>query len=161
NLQAHCADLFHFDVPWNPGRMEQRNGRIDRTLQPANEVRCHYFSYTQRQEDRVLDVLVDKVERIQKELGAIGQVVMERMAESLQDGLTASLFARFDAAEADGRQRRSVAGAELENQRDLRRLRLEIDQASRILADSRKIMNFDPSLLRDAVDVGLELSGFD
>ena len=33
NLQGHCADLFHFDVPWNPARMEQRNGRIDRTLQ--------------------------------------------------------------------------------------------------------------------------------
>ena len=35
NFQAHCADLFHFDLPWNPGRIEQRNGRIDRKLQPA------------------------------------------------------------------------------------------------------------------------------
>ena len=34
NLQAHCWHLFHFDVPWNPSRMEQRNGRIDRKLQP-------------------------------------------------------------------------------------------------------------------------------
>jgi len=32
NFQAHCADLFHFDLPWNPGRIEQRNGRIDRKL---------------------------------------------------------------------------------------------------------------------------------
>jgi hypothetical protein len=31
NLQGHCADLIHFDVPWNPARIEQRNGRIDRT----------------------------------------------------------------------------------------------------------------------------------
>jgi superfamily II DNA/RNA helicase len=38
NFQAHCADLFHFDLPWNPGRIEQRNGRIDRKLQPALEV---------------------------------------------------------------------------------------------------------------------------
>ena len=45
NLQAHCADLFHFDIPWNPSRMEQRNGRIDRALQPSPEVRCHYFVY--------------------------------------------------------------------------------------------------------------------
>jgi len=43
NLQAACADLFHFDLPWNPARIEQRNGRIDRTLQPEAEVRCHYF----------------------------------------------------------------------------------------------------------------------
>ena len=33
NLQAHCFNLFHFDVPWNPSRLEQRNGRIDRKLQ--------------------------------------------------------------------------------------------------------------------------------
>ena len=61
NLQNHCADLFHFDVPWNPSRMEQRNGRIDRTLQPADEVRCHYFVYPQREEDRVLETLVRKI----------------------------------------------------------------------------------------------------
>ena len=58
NFQAHCADLFHFDLPWNPGRIEQRNGRIDRKLQPAAEVRCHYFVLPQRVEDRVLEVLV-------------------------------------------------------------------------------------------------------
>src|SRR5262249_49178909 len=43
NFQAHCADLFHFDLPWNPGRIEQRNGRIDRKLQLADEMSCHYF----------------------------------------------------------------------------------------------------------------------
>src|SRR5262249_9129486 len=50
NLQTHCADLFHLDVPWNPTRMEQRNGRIDRKLQPSPVVRCHYFVYRQRAE---------------------------------------------------------------------------------------------------------------
>ena len=38
NLQTRCADLVHFDLPWNPSRLEQRNGRIDRKLQPAKEV---------------------------------------------------------------------------------------------------------------------------
>lgn len=54
NLQRHCRDLFHFDLPWNPGRLDQRNGRIDRKLQPADEVFCHYFVYRQHPEDRVL-----------------------------------------------------------------------------------------------------------
>ena len=67
NLQAHCADLFHWDVPWNPARMEQRNGRIDRTLQPEPEVRCMYFSYEQRTEDRVLDHQVQRS-------GALGEL---------------------------------------------------------------------------------------
>ncbi len=60
NFQNHCADLFHFDVPWNPSRMEQRNGRIDRKLQREKEVRCHYFVYTQRPEDEVIRTLVRK-----------------------------------------------------------------------------------------------------
>src|SRR5438093_103619 len=58
NFQAHCTDLFHFDLPCNPARIEQRNGRIDGQLEPAAEVRCHYFVLPQRVEDRVLEVLV-------------------------------------------------------------------------------------------------------
>src|SRR5438477_11072784 len=67
NLQTHCADLFHFDVPWNPSRLEQRNGRIDRKLQREPEVRCHYFFHRQRPEDRVLQVLVRKTDIIRRE----------------------------------------------------------------------------------------------
>jgi superfamily II DNA/RNA helicase len=36
NLQTWCSDLIvHFDLPWNPSRLEQRNGSTDRKLQPA------------------------------------------------------------------------------------------------------------------------------
>ena len=37
NLQARCHDLIHVDLPWNPSRLEQRNGRIDRKLQPVDD----------------------------------------------------------------------------------------------------------------------------
>jgi SNF2 family DNA or RNA helicase len=30
DLQNHCSHLVHLEIPWNPNRMEQRNGRIDR-----------------------------------------------------------------------------------------------------------------------------------
>lgn len=60
NLQAFCSNLFHFDVPWNPSRLEQRNGRIDRKLQPAAEVFCHYFRYLQRPEDRIIERSLEK-----------------------------------------------------------------------------------------------------
>lgn len=30
DLQRHCHRLIHYEIPWNPNRMEQRNGRIDR-----------------------------------------------------------------------------------------------------------------------------------
>src|SRR5262249_30170834 len=82
NLQTHCWNLFHFDVPWNPSRLEQRNGRIDRKLQPNAEVYCHYFVYTDREEDRILEVLVKKSETIKKELATLPQVPEGRLART-------------------------------------------------------------------------------
>jgi SNF2 family DNA or RNA helicase len=73
NLQARCHDLIHIDLPWNPARLEQRNGRIDRKLQPSPEVWCRYFVYRQRPEDRVLQRLVEKTETIHRQLGSAGQ----------------------------------------------------------------------------------------
>ena len=87
NLQNHCADLFHFDIPWNPGRMEQRNGRIDRKLQRAAEVRCYYYVLPQRAEDRVLEVLVGKTARIHEELGSLSPVVERRLGRMLEGGI--------------------------------------------------------------------------
>ncbi len=87
NLQAHCHHLFHLDVPWNPSRMEQRNGRIDRKLQPSLEVYCHYFVYLQRVEDRILRALVRKTETIKRELGSLGQVVEKDLARTLGGGI--------------------------------------------------------------------------
>ena len=83
NLQRHCHDLFHFDLPWNPSRLDQRNGRIDRKLQPADEVFCRYFMFAQRPEDRILQVLVNKVERIRQELGSVAKVLEGRIARAI------------------------------------------------------------------------------
>jgi len=43
DLQNHCSRLIHFEIPWNPNRMEQRNGRIDRHGQRAKEVLVYHF----------------------------------------------------------------------------------------------------------------------
>ncbi len=87
NLQNYCADLFHFDIPWNPSRMEQRNGRIDRKLQKESIVRCYYFQLIQRAEDRVLDVLIKKTATIQKELGSLSPVIADKLTKMLKQGI--------------------------------------------------------------------------
>jgi len=43
DLQRHCSRLVHYEIPWNPNRMEQRNGRVDRYGQPDPEVRVYHF----------------------------------------------------------------------------------------------------------------------
>jgi SNF2 family DNA or RNA helicase len=160
NLQGHCADLFHYDVPWNPARMEQRNGRIDRTLQPQPEVRCHYFFYPQRKEDLVLKKLVEKVNIIQKELGSLGTVVMDRYADVLE---TKGIRDNTEKALAEAEcvdDKHQIVKRELESGRDDKNeLKLEIDESGSILNNSEKIMAFNPMLLKDAINVGFELAG--
>lgn len=159
NLQNYCADLFHFDVPWNPARMEQRNGRIDRTLQPKPEVRCHYFVYPERVEDVVLDKLVQKVDVIQRQLGSLGEVVMVRLEKALERGIDEKTLADVEGAE-ELPERLQTNREELETQRsDLKALERDIDQARKILGRSKEVMDFREELLRDAIDVGLELAG--
>jgi len=159
NLQNHCADLFHFDIPWNPARMEQRNGRIDRTLQPEPEVRCHYFSYTERKEDAVLAKLVEKVDTIQDELGSLGDVVMRRIEGALNKGITSTTASDIEKVDP-GEQAVAAVQTELEAQRtDIKALQVESDSVAAILNESRKLIDFEPDRLKDAVDVGLELAG--
>jgi superfamily II DNA or RNA helicase len=158
NLQGHCADLFHFDVPWNPARMEQRNGRIDRTLQPEPEVRCHYFFYPYRSEDVVLKKLIAKVDTIHAELGSLGAVVLDRIGDVMDQGIGEATAGDLDAAEAASEVRATVK-EELEGQRELKKMKGDIDDNARIAAGSRKLLEFEPLLLRNVIDVGLAMVG--
>jgi hypothetical protein len=159
NLQAHCADLFHYDIPWNPARMEQRNGRIDRTLQPEPVVRCHYFAYEQRTEDRVLEVLVDKVQTIQRELGSLAAVVMDRLEDALSDGITGDSNAAIDRESRDS-VREVTTKRELEGLRgDLKLLSRDIEDSAKLLQRSRNELELSPVLLKNALDMGCRLAG--
>lgn len=63
NLQKHCRRVIHFELPWNPNRLEQRNGRVDRYGQNRTpEIR--YLYYPDSPEDDVLHSLVGKIENM-------------------------------------------------------------------------------------------------
>ena len=137
NFQAHCADLFHFDLPWNPGRIEQRNGRIDRKLQPADEVRCQYFVLPQRVEDRVLEVLVKKTETIKTELGSPSKVIDDHIERRLRQGIRhrdAERLAR-EIQEADlDEERKRITAEELEAARERQEdLKEQIERCQNLL----------------------------
>jgi superfamily II DNA or RNA helicase len=161
NFQAHCADLFHFDLPWNPGRIEQRNGRIDRKLQPAAEVRCHYFVLPQRAEDRVLEVLVRKTETIKRELGSLSKVIDDDIERRLGGGIRHAdverLAGAIEAADLDAR-RKQFAAEELEDARERQDdLRDQIDRCRGLLERSRAWVRFEAGPFRDALSCALEL----
>lgn len=67
NLQF-CWLLVNYDIPWNPARIEQRMGRVHRYKQRHDVLLLNLVAQGTR-EGRVLKVLLDKLERIRKELG--------------------------------------------------------------------------------------------
>ena len=164
NFQAHCADLFHFDLPWNPGRIEQRNGRIDRKLQPAAQVRCHYFLLPQRVEDRVLQVLVNKTETIKRELGSLAKVIDDDVERRLNRGgirhdAAEKLKAEIKGADLEAARKRATA-EELEAARDRQDdLAGQIERCRTLLERSRAWVRFDEQPFRDALSCSLELLG--
>ena len=158
NLQSRCHDLIHVDLPWNPARLEQRNGRIDRKLQPSAEVWCRYFMFEQREEDIVLDALVRKTEFIRKQLGSAGQVIGDRIAERLmRRGISRARqqAAEVDAEQADERTRRARDDLDDEVTRRQSRLKRELDDLREVLADSKKRVGVEPEELQATVNAAL------
>lgn len=70
NLQR-LSTLINIDLPWNPTRLEQRKGRIQRIGQARTEIWIANLRYRDSVEDRVHQVLADRLEAIH---GLFGQI---------------------------------------------------------------------------------------
>ena len=164
NLQTWCSDLIHLDLPWNPSRLEQRNGRIDRKLQPAKQVFCRYFRYEQREADIVLEALVRKTEVIQSELGSAGQVIEQRIKDRLAaagiDRGQAEALAKAIEEETDA-ERLARARAEMNDDERVRFERILKDQQElqKALEDSRMRVGVAADDLRRVVGAALARAG--
>ncbi len=74
NLQEHCRVVLHYELPWNPNRLEQRNGRVYRWGQ-RHDVLARNLTYSETYDAHILDILIAKTERIRKDLGAASDVI--------------------------------------------------------------------------------------
>jgi len=156
NFQAHCADLFHFGLPWNLGR-------IDRRLQPAPEAHCRYFVLHQRAEDRVLDVPVRRTETFKKELGCLAKVIDDDIECLLGNDIrhrdTNRLIIEIEQIDIDAEKKR-ITEEELSAARERREeLAARIARCRSILDNSRQWIPFDAAPFRDALICSLELQG--
>ena len=162
NLQARCHDLIHFDLPWNPARLEQRNGRIDRKLQPAPQVFCRYFIYAQRPEDIVLEALVRKTELIRTQLGSAGQVLGTRIANDLdQDGISNPSTQAKAIAEITDDEGLLTAREEMDDatEKRLAREARNLDELRKLLEESRKTVGVESDELMRVVGTALGRMG--
>lgn len=70
NLQHLFNAVMHYDLPWNPNRLEQREGRIDRFGQTASQVMVGLVYGTNNPIDGVvMDVLIRRAREIRRAIG--------------------------------------------------------------------------------------------
>ena len=91
NLQEWFNAVVHHDLPWNPNRLEQREGRVDRFGQRAPEVRAVLLYGTDNPVDgAVMEVLLRKAKEIRERLGV--HVPVPEESTTVVEALVTSLF---------------------------------------------------------------------
>ena len=93
NLQEKFTAVLHYDLPWNPNRLEQREGRVDRYGQTARRVKAvRFYGRDNPVDGAVIEVLLDKARQIHKALGTYVPVPEE--SETVMEAVLNSLFLR-------------------------------------------------------------------
>ncbi len=95
NLQDGFSAVVHYDLPWNPNRLEQREGRVDRFGQEAKVVKAILLYGADNPIDgAVLEVLLRKAKKIHKSLGITVPIPVD--SESVMDTVLKALFLRSE-----------------------------------------------------------------
>ena len=149
-------------APWNPNRMEQRNGRVDRHGQRADEVHIHHFVGrgfdSAHMSGKVGELEADleflmraalKVETIREDLGKVGPVIAAQVEEAMLGKRTQLDTAR---AEQEAEPVRRMLKFD-------RKLREQLEKLAAQLNQTRNNLNLTPEHVENVVRVGLELAG--
>jgi SNF2 family DNA or RNA helicase len=116
NLQF-CHTLFNYDLPWNPMKVEQRIGRVDRIGQ-VHDVQIYNLSLVGTIEERVLDVLDKRIHAFEETIGGLDPILgdMEQnvqriVLESSEKQVDANLALYADKVEAQIQRARKADDA--------------------------------------------------
>ena len=162
NLQNHCNNLLHFEIPWNPNRMEQRNGRVDRHGQKAKTVNIYHFvsaGFDSNQSDTSSDGLaadldflrlaIKKVESIREDLGKVGPVIAKKVEKAML-GQRTSLDEVLVLEQVDPIGRMLKVDS---------RLKERLNEITTKLANTKDTLRLSPTHTKNVVDLGLRLAG--
>lgn len=162
DLQNWCHLLIHHEIPWNPARLEQRNGRVDRHGQRAPLVLIHHFVGRGFKQDAEgvtkpgelegdLEFLMRaafKVNAIREDLGKVGPVIASQVEEAMLGHRT---VLETSQAERDAEPARRMLKFERKVRDEVARLR---DQ----LFETRRDWRFEPAHIQAVVETALDLA---
>jgi superfamily II DNA or RNA helicase len=93
NLQAASA-VVNVDMPWNPAKVEQRIGRVDRIGQTADVVRVINVWYPETYEARMYRVLFERQHIWWIIVGPASGIIAQRLVEAFQEGASGERLRR-------------------------------------------------------------------
>jgi SNF2 family DNA or RNA helicase len=77
--------LFNYDLPWNPMRVEQRIGRIDRIGQKAERITIGHFATSGTIDDRIVNRLYERINIFKESIGDLDEIFGERIQRIILD----------------------------------------------------------------------------
>lgn len=87
-----CGSLVNYDMPWNPMRVEQRIGRIDRLGQRFSDIRIINLHYEDTVEADVYRALRSRISIFEKVVGGL-QPILTRLPRLIEDSILANQVA--------------------------------------------------------------------
>ena len=152
DLQTYCHRLVNFDIPFNPSRLEQRIGRIDRYGQTAEPQVFHFVpvadSSTYGADLGFMERIARKIAQVEYDLGSANQVVAEEIQGHFGKRATAK-------ARSKGLDANEVINSALAGGMELNARLTQLEQRYRV---SRTEMHLDPANLRRVVDTALRIN---
>jgi SNF2 family DNA or RNA helicase len=90
DLQNHCYRLVNFDIPFNPNRLEQRAGRIDRYGQKREPEIFHFVPVSEKDgvtgDYGMLARIAKKIVQQEEDLGPANEIIAEAIRSKLIKG---------------------------------------------------------------------------
>jgi superfamily II DNA or RNA helicase len=151
DLQTYCHRLVNFDIPFNPSRLEQRIGRIDRYGQTEAPEVFHFVpddkSSTYAADADFMARIAKKIAQVEVDLGSANQVIGDEIQEHFARGAPAKRKVKS----LDGNkviQEALAGGIELNTR---------LTELERGYDASRTELHLEPRNLRRVVDTALRI----
>lgn len=152
DLQTHCHRLVNFDIPFNPSRLEQRIGRIDRYGQTEEPQVFHFVpvasASTYATDVDFMSRIARKIAQVEYDLGSANQVVGEEIQKHFAGRTPTKVKSK-------GVNTNEVINAALAGGIELNSRLTQLEQG---YDASRTEMHLDPANLRRVVDTALRIN---
>jgi ATP-dependent helicase HepA len=104
-----CSAMVNYDLPWNPMRVEQRIGRLDRYGQDADLIRIFNMVVEDTVEDRIFYRLYDRIKIFERSIGDL-EAILGEMGNALRE-LQRDVVARALTREEEKTRTNQIADA--------------------------------------------------